>query len=192
MTSHQKAKDEKLLADFIQTRDLTILGELFGRYTHLVYGVCLKYLKNREQSQDAVMAIFEHLIEETPRHKINNFKSWLYVVTKNHCLMTLRSAKTANEKFEQYSRDYSMEFEQKMHPIDEAPEQEIEKKLQICIENLKDEQKKCVQLFYYEKKTYKEIAKKIKADERKVKSLIQNGKRNLKICLEKGGVKHAR
>ncbi len=191
MTSPRKAKDEKLLDIFIQTRNLDILGELYSRYTHLVYGVCLKYLKNREQSQDAVMAIFERLITEIPRHEIANFKSWLYVVTKNHCLMILRSDKTGKEKFEQFSRQFSMESAPEMHPIDEAPEQEIEKQLQLCIENLKEEQRQCVQLFYYEKKSYKEIAGNLEIDERKVKSLIQNGKRNLKICLEKEGIKHA-
>jgi RNA polymerase sigma-70 factor (ECF subfamily) len=57
--------------------------------------------------------------------------------------------------------------------------------LEKCIETLGDEQKQCVKLFYLQEKCYKEITESTGFDMNKVKSYIQNGKRNLKICMEK-------
>jgi RNA polymerase sigma-70 factor (ECF subfamily) len=156
---------------------------------HLVYGVCLKYLKNREESMDAVMQIFEKLITEIPRHSINNFKSWLHVVTKNYCLMQIRSHKSQAEKINDWINDplIFMETSQVLHPIDED-EYNMEDALKDCIERLKNEQKECIRLFYYESRCYNEIADSMGLDEKKVKSHLQNAKRNLKLCLEEKNV----
>jgi len=183
--SHKKSQDDSvLLTEFIQTQNLDVLGELFNRYIHLVYGVCLKYFKDREKSQDAVSSIFEKLITDIGDSKIENFKSWLYVVTKNYCLMELRKEQSQKRRHEQFSADSFMESTQVLHPIDEETNTEIEAQLKKCIEKLKNEQKACIELFYYQDKCYKEIATELKIEEKKVKSFIQNGKRNLKICLE--------
>jgi RNA polymerase sigma-70 factor, ECF subfamily len=177
--------DKVLLRIFTLTGDLEVLGELYSRYMHLVYGVCLKYLKDRDESQDAVMQIFEKLIIEVPKQKIENFRSWLYVVTKNYCLMKLRSEKTNIEKFNEWIIDQSdfMETEQLLHPID-RDEPDLEEGLADCIERLKEEQKECIRQFYYENRCYNEIAVNMGLDEKKVKSHLQNAKRNLKLCLE--------
>jgi RNA polymerase sigma-70 factor, ECF subfamily len=181
--------DEVLLRTFTSTGDLEVLGELYSRYMHLVYGVCLKYLQDKYESQDAVMQIFEKLIIEVPKQKIQNFRSWLHVVTKNYCLMQLRSEKTNIEKFNEWINDPSgfMETEQFLHPID-MDEPDLEKGLADCIERLKEEQKECITQFYYENRCYNEIAANMGLDEKKVKSHLQNAKRNLKLCLEE---KHA-
>jgi len=177
--------DEELLGEFRSGNDLEILGELYSRYMHLVYGVCLKYLKNRDDSMDAVMQIFEKLIAEIPRHDIQNFRSWLHVVTKNHFLMQMRADKSKDLKLETWAAGYEsfMENSQELHPIDDdSPEQD--KALAECIEKLKEEQRQCITLFYFGNKCYNEIAASLGIDEKKVKSHLQNGKRNLKICLE--------
>jgi RNA polymerase sigma-70 factor (ECF subfamily) len=181
--------EEDLLGYFTSSGDLDVLGELYTRYMHLVYGVCLKYLKDRDESMDAVMQIFEKLITDIPKQKIENFSSWLHVVTKNYCLMQLRSKKSKDEKYSEWLNDPSvfMENSDSVHPIDNE-EQDMEKALADCIELLKEEQKKCIKLFYYENKCYQEISADLKIDEKKVKSHLQNAKRNLKICLEE---KHA-
>jgi RNA polymerase sigma-70 factor, ECF subfamily len=177
--------DEVLVKKFTSTRDLEVLGELYSGYMHLVYGVCLKYLKDRDESQDAVMQIFEKLIKDVPKQKIENFRSWLYVVTKNYCLMQLRSEKTNIEKFNEWINDTSvfMETDQVLHPID-SDERDMEKGLADCIERLKEEQRECINQFYYENRCYNEIAVNMGLDEKKVKSHLQNAKRNLKLCLE--------
>ncbi len=177
--------EEELLAEFRSSGDLELLGELYSGYMHLVYGVCLKYLKNRDSSMDAVMQIFEKLITEIPRHEVENFGSWLHVVTKNYCLMQLRSEKTQSEKLAGWINESSvfMENDPELHPIDEdSPD--IDKALGDCIERLKEEQRRCIRLFYYENRCYNEIADMLKMEEKQVKSYLQNGKRNLKICLE--------
>jgi len=181
---HQEISDEELLGKFRKSGRLDVLGELYARYMHLVYGVSLKYLGDRSDAQDAVMHIFEKLIDDLPRHDVLNFKSWLYVLTKNHCLMEIRSRKSANRRLEGLKTEQEfMESVDEMHPIDKE-DVPIEKALKECIEKLKSEQKHCIELFYYQKLCYQEIAEKLGIDEKKVKSYLQNGKRNLKICLE--------
>jgi RNA polymerase sigma-70 factor (ECF subfamily) len=180
--------DPELLAVFQSSKDMEVLGELYSRYMHLVYGVCLKYLKNRDESMDAVMQIFEKLVREIPRHSIENFGSWLHVVTKNYCLMQLRSNKAKNEKMTEWLNDPEifMENDPVLHPVDED-EPNQQNKLAECLEKLKDEQKECINQFYYQDRCYAEIAQSLNIDEKKVKSALQNAKRNLKICMEDNG-----
>lgn len=186
---HKDKTDAELLGKFRNSGELDMLGELYGRYMHLVYGVSLKYFGDRDDAQDAVMQIFEKLITDLPRHEVQNFKSWLYVLTKNHCLIEIRSRKSAGKKLEglKIEQDF-MESGDEMHPIDRE-DQSIEDALKDCIEKLKVEQKQCIELFYYQKLCYQEIAEKLKMEEKKVKSFLQNGKRNLKICLEEKNVR---
>jgi len=179
--------DEELLIEFRSGGDLEVLGELYSRYMHLVYGVCLKYLKVREESQDAVMQIFEKLIIEIPKHNIENFRSWLHVVTKNYCLMQLRSDKSQSERIIEWinEHDVFMETVTDLHPLDEDNDSKVmDRALEDCIEKLKEEQKKCIRQFYFDNRCYNEISADLKMDVKKVKSYLQNGKRNLKLCLE--------
>ena len=152
---------------------------------HLVYGLCLKYFKNREESQDAVMQVFEKLIEAVKKHDIQNFKSWLYVLAKNHCLMAIRSRKSKQLDSLDSSSNILMESDYIMHHTDEGDLEEDLGRLEKCIEELQDEQKQCVELFYLKKKPYQTIVDSTGFEMKKVKSYIQNGKRNLKICMEK-------
>jgi RNA polymerase sigma-70 factor (ECF subfamily) len=179
--------DEELISKFRSEGDLEILGDLYSRYIHLAYGVCLKYLKDRDGAQDAVMQIFEKLMIEIPRHKIKNFRSWLHVVSRNYCLMQLRSDRQEKEKMTEWLNEPSnfMEYASFLHPLDDEKKQgKIDKALEDCIERLKEEQKICIRQFYYENRSYNEIATIMDLNEKKVKSHLQNGKRNLKICLE--------
>jgi RNA polymerase sigma-70 factor, ECF subfamily len=179
--------DDQLLSEFVNNGNSESLGELYSRYMHLVYGVCLKYFKDQESSKDAVIFIFEKIYCELSKHEVKNFKSWLHVVTKNYCLMEIRKKKTIgfqiaiddirNEKF--------MENGYEMHPIDSVLDIHLENSLNECIKKLKEEQRNCIILFYTHNKCYREIAIKMNINENKVKSYIQNGKRNLKICLGK-------
>jgi RNA polymerase sigma-70 factor (ECF subfamily) len=184
--------DGELLTEFKSGGDLEILGELYSRYVHLVYGVCLKYLKEREEAKDGVMQIFEKLIIEIPKHNIENFRSWLHVVTKNYCLMQLRSGKSEKEKFSEWLNDPSvfMETVTDLHPLDEDEDSKsLDRALEDCIERLKDVQRMCIRQFYFENRCYNEISVNLGLDEKKVKSHLQNGKRNLKICLEEKNVR---
>jgi RNA polymerase sigma-70 factor, ECF subfamily len=180
-------EDIHLVNEFRSGGDLKILGELYARYIHLVYGVCLKYLKEREEAKDGVMQIFEKLIVEIPRHQIGNFRSWLHVVTKNYCLMQLRSDRSKKEKFSEWINDQKvfMETTADLHPLDKEEDAKLmDKALGECIERLNEVQQKCIRQFYYENRCYNEISANLGMDEKKVKSCLQNGKRNLKLCLE--------
>jgi RNA polymerase sigma-70 factor (ECF subfamily) len=186
---HRDESDEELLQRYLRSGDLELLGELYARYMHLVYGVSLKYLENREDASDAVMHIFEKLISELPRHQVRNFKSWLYVLTKNHSLMELRSRKQVRNKADEINTEFKfMESADELHPIDRA-DHSMEDKLAECIKQLKKEQRACIEMFYYQNQCYREIAAELQIEEKKVKSHIQNGKRNLKICLENSHVR---
>lgn len=175
--------DSDLIEKFIREKDLNVLSAVYQRYMILVYGLCMKYLKNREESQDAVMQIFEVLVTDVPRFEIRNFKSWLYGVTRNYCLMAIRKKQTERNRMEK-NADFFMESTSEMHPIEKKDDEIVEEKLKDCMQQLREEQRLCVELFYYQEYCYKQIAERLNYDENKVKSYIQNGKRNLKICLE--------
>ena len=189
-SKRRELEDQTLLQEYRTSGELEILGELYSRYMHLVYGLSLKYLKNRDDAKDAVMQIFEKLVTETDRHEIKNFKSWLYVLAKNYCLMQIRSEKSKDQKMELWVKDQeeSVEFYPEMHPIDEVRLDE-NSALSECIGKLKAQQKECIQLFYYQNWSYRQIAEILHMEEKKVKSYLQNAKRNLKICLEEKNVK---
>jgi RNA polymerase sigma-70 factor (ECF subfamily) len=174
--------DNELIEAYRRSQDTTIVGVLYNRYMTLVYGVCLKYLKDRDASKDAVMQIFEKLIKSLREHEIAHFKSWLYTTAKNHCLMAIRAQK--GRIFQEFSADI-MENGGIPHPEDEPEMESNLVKLEKCMEHLATEQKHCVKLFYLQHKCYKEIVQITGFDDNKVKSYIQNGKRNLKLCMEK-------
>lgn len=180
--------DQELLEGYRNKKDQQWLAELFTRYTHLVYGVCMKYLKNPDDASDAVMNIYEKLSSDIHRHQIIKFSTWLYVISKNHCLMELRSRKSVERHHDLWQQEQQlfMESVEFLHPLDDQQELH-EKQLRLCIEQLKTEQKQCIELFYYQHKCYLEIARTMNIEERKVKSHLQNGKRNLKICMENHG-----
>ena len=176
--------DEVLLIRFQQSGAQETLARLYLRYTDLVYGVCLKYLSDAEAAKDAVMTIYEELLQKLPHQQIKNFSSWLYVVAKNYCLMQLRSRNKM--KIVEWQPD-AMQSEEFAH-LDAVLEKEAEfKKLQQCMEILGDEQRTAIQLFYLDNKCYNEIRNETDWDWKKVRSLIQNGRRNLKNCMEKNG-----
>ena len=183
LSSAKKPNDERsLLSEYRLTGNLEVLGKLYEPYMHLLFGVCLKYFKDEELSKDAVMQIFEQLISKLRVHEVNNFKSWLYTLARNYCLMALRvSGKHDFVAME----DNFMEMEGFVHPdIRNSSEQKLTI-MEKCIEKLLPEQRETISLFYLEQKCYKEVAEQTGYDLNKVKSYIQNGKRNLKICIEK-------
>ncbi|MFI5161159.1 MAG: RNA polymerase sigma factor [Sphingobacteriales bacterium] len=173
--------DEEQLDSYRQSGDLAVLGSLFEKYMPLLYGVCLKYLKDDEAAKDAVMAIFEELITKVKQHDIKQFRSWVYVLSRNYCLMQLR----ANKKAETISLDEVVEFTPFLHPEENNSKEEALTALERCMQKLTEGQRQTVNLFYLEEKCYKEVADITGYTMNDVKSYIQNGKRNLKICLEK-------
>ena len=187
--SSTNQSDTELVAVYRQSGDLKVLGELYQRYMELVYGVCLKYLKEPEQSQDAVMQIFEELVVKLKKHEVENFRGWLHQVAKNYCLMQLRTPK--NLKTVELP-SLLMQNEEDVHlngvMSDRTPSEEKEEnfqKLEKCIASLSDEQKLMIKLFYLEGKCYNEIVEVTGHEWNQVRSLIQNGRRNLKLCMEK-------
>jgi RNA polymerase sigma-70 factor, ECF subfamily len=181
---NESFSDDELIRKYRETRDPEVLGSLYKPYMVLVYGVCMKYLKNREDSQDAVMQIFEVLVNDIPRFEIRNFKNWLYGVSRNYCLMQLRKKTGLKNRHTEDLTGIFMESDPVTHPIEEEITEDLQDRLKNCMEQLKEEQRRCVELFYYGQKCYKEISMEMNIGEQKVKSFIQNGKRNLKICLD--------
>ena len=174
--------EQELLTEYRDTGNLEILGIIYERYMPLVFGLCLKYFKDEEQSKDAVMQIFEELIKKLKIHKVSNFKSWLYTLARNHCLMNIRTS--SKHEFVQIEENF-MENDAFVHlDIDETRENKLHI-MEKCIDKLPPEQKDTISLFYLEQKCYKEVSDITGYDLNKVKSYIQNGKRNLKICIEK-------
>jgi RNA polymerase sigma-70 factor (ECF subfamily) len=178
----ERSSEQELILRYRQGHDLQVLGRLYAPYMELVYGVCLKYLKDAEAAKDAVMNIFEELVEKLKRHEVDNFKSWLYVVAKNHCLMQLR--KDGKMKTSEIPETF-MQSEEDLHLNGVLEKESNLRIMEDCLGSLPQEQKRSVELFFMEGKCYNEISELTGQEWNKVRSQIQNGKRNLKICMEK-------
>jgi RNA polymerase sigma factor (sigma-70 family) len=179
--------DSELVQQYKDTSNMDSLGDLYGRYMDLLYGVCLKYFKEPDEAQDAVIYIFEELVTKVKKYEIDNFKGWLYQLAKNHCLMKLRSKKS-----QPVNVDVDlMHLQENMHLDDVMQKETSLIVMEHCIEQLPSEQKTAIQLFYLQEKCYKEIADSTALDINKVRSFIQNGRRNLKICMDKTALQKA-
>lgn len=167
--------DEDIINHFRKTGDQAIIGVLFDRYSHLVYAVSYNYLKDEEDCKDVVLHIFENLGRDLNRYEIKNFSSWLHVVTKNYSLKQLSKRKVT---LPITNESYIVEEEES------GPEFNIHlPNLSMAMEQLNEEQKICIELFYIKEQSYKEITEHTGFDLNQVKSYIQNGKRNLKLIL---------
>ena len=174
---------DRLLA-YRRKGELRQLGKIYQPHMEMVFAVCYKYLKDEDESKDAVMQIFEKLIIDLRNHPVENFKSWLHRVSVNYCLMQLRAKQVfvavegiaEHESFERFEEDDAeLELGKNLSSLEK------------CLQTLNDEQKVSINLFFIEEKCYREIAEQTGFDFNKVKSYIQNGKRNLKICMDKNG-----
>lgn len=173
--------DNELLYNFYSDHDNKWLGMLLPRYTLLLFGVCMKYLKNEDDAKDSVQQIFLKVINELHKYKVDYFKSWIYMIAKNHCLMKLR------EKGK-YTVEISDNIKAVEITVDKNQLLENENtilQMQEALHRLNNEQQQCITLFYLQKKSYSQIAEQTGLNMMQVKSNIQNGKRNLRIALEK-------
>lgn len=178
---YEHITDAELLENYSKDKNQEWIGILLERYTLLLFGVCMKYLKNEEESKDAVQQIFLKVLSEVNKYKIEYFKSWLYMVAKNHCLMKLRG--NAGRGIKEISEVQIADVEwDKQKIIDNEKTYSV---LEESLEELNEEQKQCVILFYLKKKSYNQISEITGFTVMQVKSYIQNGKRNLKLLLEK-------
>ncbi len=178
--------DEELAGLFRTSGDREIIGEFYHRYAHLVLGVCIKYLKNRDDGRDAAMEVFERLFVMLRKYEVHNFKSWLFTVTKSHCAMILRQRK--KEGISVGWEDHLLvEVMENGHFLHHPTEDELEdriRKLHHALNNLSPGQQQCVLLYYFDEKSYQEIENQTGYSGNQVKSHLQNGKRNLKLALE--------
>lgn len=171
--------DEQLLNLYSNSGDDAHLSVLYTRYIELIYGVCLKYFKNSTEAKDAASEVYLLLLRRAKGKSIDNWKPWLYTVVKNYCLEQLRSRTSKIPKQFEANRVYSEEV---FHPSSEGKDQEV-KQLESCIEKLEDDQKTCIRMFYLEKRTYQELGETLNLSWGQVRSRIQNGRRNLKNCM---------
>jgi RNA polymerase sigma factor (sigma-70 family) len=174
------------LSAYRQTGDVGLLGEVYAPYMEMVFAICYKYLRDEDESKDAVMQIFEKLVQDLKIHEVGNFKSWLHSVARNHCLMQLRSKRVfvGSEEINEENTTWDLQTNESedIFTLDHQLNS-----LGKCMQSLVSEQRVSIQLFYVEEKCYRDICNETGFDFNKVKSYIQNGKRNLKICMDKNG-----
>jgi RNA polymerase sigma factor (sigma-70 family) len=176
---YSQYSDEDLISFYRLEQNQKIIGEFYARYGHLVFGVCLRIIKNKQDCEDITMQIFQQLGAKLNQHQITYFKSWLYQVTRNECLMVLRKS----------GKNREVEYNEHMDISNDADPKEkntecFERNLEAALDELKAEQREAIQLFYEQEKTYAQIAAETNWELNKVKSYIQNAKRNLKILLQ--------
>ncbi|MBN1338781.1 MAG: sigma-70 family RNA polymerase sigma factor [Bacteroidales bacterium] len=184
--SKSSLSDEEIIARYRESGDTGLVGDLYMRYTHLLSGVCLKYLKDREEAKDMVMEVFEDLFEKLKENEISNFRSWIYTVTKNQCLMKLRKENQEKKQkgdFYEINKEEFMESSGILHLFEETGINDKVGRLGKGMEQLNEEQRICVELVYFENKSYLEVSRITGYSMKQVKSYVQNGKRNLKIYI---------
>lgn len=184
-----QATDEELLKRYRRTKDQQYLAQLFGRYVHMIYGLCLRYSPDVREAEDLTMEIYEKLCDKALGHKIRNFKSWLYIVGKNHCLEQIR--KLTGRKIVEFDPEF-VQFAAEVHhdtEVDDKVEEELRYELlEKCLQRLNDSQRISLELFYLKNKSYAEIASIMENEVSHVRSFLQNGRRNMKRCVEKNGM----
>jgi RNA polymerase sigma factor (sigma-70 family) len=176
----QHTSDQDLLSRYYESSDNRLLGILLQRYTMLLLGVCMKYLKEEEAAKDSVQQIFLKVIHELQRYRVQYFKSWLYMIARNHCLMQLRKHDIKRTK------EIDENIFEEEHPVQQRMEREkLLSLIEVSLEELNADQKTCITLFYLDKRSYQQISEQTGLSLMQVKSFIQNGKRNLKLLVEK-------
>ena len=179
--------DDELIMAYRKSKNIEYVGQLFQRKTHLIASLSLKFLKNETDAEDATYEVFEILSKDLLRHEVSNINSWLFSVTRNHCYKKLRKTINEREKINE-EKNSSISFMQNVSDDDLLEKELLEEQLDLMeemIELLSEEQRICLKLFYLEKKSYAEIVEETKYELKKVKSYIQNGKRNIKILMDK-------
>ena len=180
-TTYNDAEDNELLQHFYSDHDNKWLGILLPRYTLLLLGVCMKYLKNEEDAKDSVQQIFIKVINELHKYKVDFFKSWIYMIAKNHCLMKLRDRGKITAELNDQITSVPDDSADRLALLEKDT---LLNKMIQAISKLNREQNECVSLFYLEKKSYAAVADITGYSLLQVKSHIQNGKRNLRLMLE--------
>ncbi len=177
--------DNEILNRYQKDGNKEWIGVLFDRYIPLLLGVCMKYLKNEEDAKDSVQQVFLKVLAELQKHEIVYFKAWIYQVTKNYCLMQLRNPRgkktiALNEK--------ALQVEEESSGVEDyLNRDQLLENMQTALLQLNEEQRTCVRMFYLQKKSYQEIERITGYTLLQVKSYIQNGKRNLRLIIERQG-----
>lgn len=189
---YKPESETDLLREYRQTGDLAVLGKIYEPHMEMVFAISMKYLKDEEEAKDTVMQLFEELIPKLRQYEVENFKAWLGRVTRNYCLMELRkkTVEVSNFKLNGNDEDENifsnlMEISTSEHHTDSFDLEQNLTKLEDCLKTLNLEQKQSVELFFMQEKTYQEVSQLTGFEVNKVKSYLQNGKRNLKICLDR-------
>ncbi len=178
--------EHQLILQYKETKNQRYLGQLYDPYMTLIYGTCLKYLKSTALAEDAVMDIYESLISKVLKYDIDNFRSWIYRISVNHCLEIIRKDKRHHSKKSDAELMYTKQI---FHPDDVQKEKDISI-MEACIDTLQVRQKECIQQFYLHKKSYKDIADILSLSYQEVRSAIQNGRRQIKLCMTKSSAKN--
>ncbi|MFQ5674351.1 MAG: RNA polymerase sigma factor [bacterium] len=175
-------RDNATIRSYLETRDVRYLGRLYEAYKKTIFWHCLKMVGNEEDAKDLASETFIRTFDRIEDFKLGApFCPWLMRIATNLCIDHLR--KKNRYKFYKFDETHSAvaiqnESEPKQPMI--SGERIIEK-----LKKLKPLQKRCFCLFYIHNLTYKQIAELTGYPLGKVRSYIQNGKRNFKLLMEK-------
>ncbi len=178
---YRNLNDEDLLTHVAQRQDQEAFNMLYRRYAHLALGVCMKYLNDPGLAQDATQTVFTRIWTDAANYQVRSFRPWFYKVVKNHCLMILRKSNENADLPENILADF-MESDDQVHR--KIKEEELFAIVQQCLQQLNDYQQVCMKYFYLQQKTYAQTAALLDLTEKEVKSYLQNGRRNMKICIK--------
>jgi RNA polymerase sigma-70 factor (ECF subfamily) len=180
--------DSELLSRYQKEGDSNAMGILYKRYTIPLFGFCYKFLRREEEAKDAVTEIFMIVLEKAQQHDILSFRHWLYSVSRNYMHTFIRRRRHLSEElvFEEDPEFFIEKYESFSMCVAEPEITHLEKAMSL----LEEDQKTCIEMFYMQEKSYRQVSSETGYDLNKVKSCIQNGKRRLKIYFEENHIEY--
>jgi RNA polymerase sigma-70 factor (ECF subfamily) len=176
--------DATLVRRLLQ-RDVSAFEQLYDRHSRAIYGLVLRILQQAGTAEEVVQDVFLQLWRNASQYDSSRgpFVPWLFTLARNRALDTLRLKSERQRRREDQTEE--------LPPVASAPEYEKQldekrraEKVRALMASLNPQQKRAIELAYFEGLTHLEIAASLKEPLGTVKSWIRNGLLRLKEGLQ--------
>ncbi len=174
--------DEKIIAEYLNSRDEELFRILLDRYTKPVYNFIRSMVGKTGEAEDITQEVFVKVWKNLKKYKIGqNFKTWLFAIAKNSTIDFLRKRKVLNfadlnsQAHDRIDGDDNFDFAENIPDEAILPDEALQKLqnsdlLNKLLDQLRVEYKTVLVLHYMEEMTFDEISKMLKKPLNTVKS----------------------
>ncbi len=156
-------------------------GELFARYRGMVYGLCLRMLRHREEAEDATQETFIRVARNLHRwDNSKRFEPWLLTIAGNRCRSRL--ARQANKP-----RVLTLEHAPEDDSEQLSAASQLSEEVRLALKSLRPEFSQAFSLFYQSELSYAEISERLEVPLGTVKTWVHRARRDLIHKLQERG-----